>query len=131
MFWKRQTDDEYVESVRKGMSTRKWIGIVHLLMAIIFAVLLAILLKLIFKLTPDATGEGFPIGFVVGVFAGIGLVKAGLYIGFALIWFIKPRGLRLLLEYHDRLQAGNCGNTPKSPSPSPSAKPPNTLPADP
>lgn len=106
MFWKRKTDEEFVESIRKWMGIRKWMAIAHLLMAIVFTVALTMLLKLLFKLTPEAGGDGFPIGFLVGIFVGIGFVKVGLYFGFALIWLMKPRGLRLLIEYHDRLHAG-------------------------
>lgn len=105
MFWKRKTDDEFVESQRKWIGMRMWISLAHLLMAIIFAVALTMLLKMIFRLTPEAGGDGFPIGFLVGLFFGIGFVKVGLYAGFALLWLMKPRAIRLLIEYHDRLQA--------------------------
>lgn len=103
MFWKRKTDEEFIESQRKWIGMHKWISLAHLLMAIIFAVALTMLLKMIFRLTPEAGGDEFPIGFLVGLFFGIGFVKVGLYAGFALLWLMKPRAIRLLIEYHDRL----------------------------
>jgi len=103
MFWKRKTDEEYVEYQRKWLNRSKWMAGLHVVAAISLVVVMVVFLYVFFKLNTEAIGWGLPVGFLVGVFIGLGFIKAGLYAGFALIWLLKPRTIRLMIEYHDRL----------------------------
>lgn len=103
MFWKRKTDEEFVEYQRKWLNRSKWIAVLHVVAAISLVVFMVVLLNVLFKRNTEAIGWGLPVGFLVGVFIGLGFIKAGLYAGLALIWLLKPRTIRLMIEYHDRL----------------------------
>jgi hypothetical protein len=105
MFWKRKTDEEFVEILRKvffGWS-KPWAA-VHVLVSSATAILAFILLQKI-----DAVdflfGEDFALGFGLGAIAGLAFFAVVSNALMALIIFFRPRSIRLMIEYHDRLQA--------------------------
>ena len=102
MFWKRKTDEEFVEYQRKWLLRSRWIAAGASLVAICLA---AISLTVFGRLLDWAgkVGVEFEKGMVFGMFVMLSLVAIGGFCGVALMWFLKPRALRLLVEYHDRL----------------------------
>jgi len=102
MFWKRKTDEEFIECQRKWLVRSRWIaGGMSLIAVCVAAVGL-----MIFDMLIDWAGQvgmEFSKGMVLGMFLTTVLFWIGGFVAFALVMFFKPRVLRLLVTYHDRL----------------------------
>lgn len=106
MFWKRKTDDEYVGMLKKlffGWS--KPLAAMHALVSGAGAVLSLILIWKM-QAVKFLFGEDFEFGFLMGAFAGFVFLVVFVNAIMALIIFFKPRSIRLLIEYHERLRDG-------------------------
>lgn len=115
MFWKHKTDTEFVESQRKWLLRSRWIGVI---MALVAICLTAITLTLFdgfieILLGKDKAGIEFAKGILMGMIIMKMFFVIGGFIGLTVMWFIKPRALRLLVDYHDRLKKAGMLNQEK------------------
>jgi uncharacterized membrane protein YqhA len=107
MFWKRKTDEEFVESQRKWLLRSRWVAFGALVAAICTAVIYMNLFVRLLEvlIDKDKVGVEFAKGIVVGIVIAKMMLAVGGLVGVAMVWLWKPRVLRLLVAYHDRLQA--------------------------
>jgi len=117
MFWKRKTDEEFIESQRKWLLRSRWVAGGMSLIAVCIAVVgMAVFDKLVDW--AGQVGMEFSKGMVLGMFLITMLFWMAGFVAFALVMFFKPRGLRLLIEYHDRLheqkQSASAGDLSKT-----------------
>jgi len=112
MFWKHKTDTEFVESQRKWLLRSRGIAAI---MAVVAICLAAIALTLFdgfieILLGKDKAGIEFAKGILMGMIITKTLFIIGGLIALTVMWFIKPRALRLLVDYHDRLKKAGMLN---------------------
>ena len=117
VFPKRNTDDEYVTSIRKLVSRSRWFGVFHAVGALFFFGMYHIIWRMLHSVDlpfhhfdiqsqawADVTKSGFHVGVMLGAFAGIQLVFAVLNIMWAMQYFRGQRTERLMLKFHDELK---------------------------
>lgn len=104
MFWKRKTDDEYVGVMRKlFFAWSKPLALLHAFLAMAGIMLSFILIQKM-RATGFLFGEDFELGFLFGVFAVFVILAVVANAIIAFVIFFKPRSIRLLVEYHERLK---------------------------
>ena len=108
---KPKTDSEYVERIRKIVSHSKWFGVLQFCLAAVFFGLYAFIWKMVFwpvqgnAELPEGVGLGFGVGIIFGAFAGMMLVFAANSIILGVQCLKELRTERLMLKFHDELQA--------------------------
>ena len=111
IFRKKLSDDEYVESARNALRTRRWISVIQILIAI---VLICLILPKILRFTFTFIGEASEhtqsmawVGFVIGMFLGtILVIVTGQLISMIVNAIENIYGRRqdiLLVKYYDAL----------------------------
>ncbi len=118
--YRRKTDEELVEIVRNNLRRSKWFFLLSLLFLIFYLGCFCFLLwstydeksVLVKAFNSDTSiGNGYKQGILIGFVSGLGLGIMGIFASGCLFWCILiltgagNRKERLLLRYHDELQA--------------------------
>lgn len=113
----RQTDAEYVESVRKMVSPSKWIAVLHGLSTVLYFATFSFIWYAVSELTSDTFPDESPkdngltlaLGIGIGAFMGLLLMQAMSSFIQMLTVGQGQRTERLMLKFHDELKSRERG----------------------
>ena len=106
LYPKKQTDEEYIESVRKQVKNIKRNAIFYGVMGVFYLVLFMISWKLILFIAGEMQldgdiEQGFGVGIILGASAGIWVLGTGASFNLMIRHFRGLRTEKLLLRYYD------------------------------
>ncbi|NLH17552.1 MAG: hypothetical protein GX455_13335 [Phycisphaerae bacterium] len=108
--YRRKSDEEYVESIRKNMKCGRWASPLAFLTSILQFGVGCLIVRVIFDsysprpIFPNLT-EGIGIGIALGAIACMSIFLSLHFFQHAMTLALGVRSERLLLRYHDELQA--------------------------
>ena len=120
--WKRRSDPEHVENVRRFLLRSKWFRVIYACSAVGFFALFWLWWELIPRLTgntpelDEAARHGFSVGVMLGAMAGLALLFAAVCGYLAMRSVTGERTMRLMVKFYDELKKRELGIQPAHPA---------------